>query len=348
MKKVTVSAPGKLLLFGEHAVVYGRPCIVTAVDQRLSVTVELIDKSIFQLNAPDVNIINYQKPIDQLGKGNIPKGAKFVEIAVKNFLLSLRGGSKATDVAIYIKSRFPRSAFGGPRNDGLGVKVTTKSEFSSQFGFGSSSASTVCVIKALSELFGKKLSNKQIFDLSYKTILDVQGKGSGFDVAAATFGGTLYFVTGGKAIKPLNIPSLPLIVGYSGIKADTVTIVNQVLEKAKKYPFIADSTYTAIGYLVIQARKAIIESDLKTSGELMNLNQGYLEVLGVSSNKLSNMIYASRDAGAYGAKLSGAGIGDCMIALAPFSKIKAVKNAITKAGGQVINIKASVEGVKIE
>ncbi|MBI2334680.1 mevalonate kinase [Candidatus Daviesbacteria bacterium] len=318
MKKVTVSAPGKLMLLGEHAVVYGRPCIVTAVGQRIRAMVELTDQPVFELNAPDVAVVHYQKPMSELGKGDLPKGAKFMEVAIKNF---------------------------GVRR---GVKVTTASEFSSQFGFGSSSASTVCVIKALSELTNKKLSDKQIFDLSYKTVLDIQGKGSGFDVAAATFGGTLYFVTGGKVIKPLNIKSLPLIVGYSGIKVDTVTLVNEVLEKAKKYPAVIEHIYDAIGRLVELAKKAILQSDWATLGELMNFNEGYLASLGVEGPKLAGMIYGAREAGAYGAKLSGAGIGDCMLTLTPAKAKKAVEQAIEKAGGQVIDVKANVEGAKVE
>ena len=321
MNKITVSAPGKLMLLGEHAVVYGRPYIVTAVGQRMRAIVELTEKPVFQLNAPDVQVENYQKPMSDLGKDDIPKGAKFVEMAVSQFTSEVGK---------------------------TGIKVTTASEFSSQFGFGSSSASTVCVIKALSELTNKKLSNKQIFDLSYKTVLDIQGKGSGFDVAAAVYGGTLYFVTPGKMIEPLKIASLPLIVGYSGIKADTVTLVNEVLEKAKKYPKVIDDVYTAIGNLVRQAKKAILKSDWLTLGELMNFNEGYLSILGVEGRKLADMIYSAREAGAYGAKLSGAGIGDCMIAVTPAGKSKAVTKAITQAGGQVIDVKANVEGVRIE
>lgn len=312
--KITVSAPGKLMLFGEHAVVYGRPCIVTAVGQRMRAVVELINKPIFILNAPDVGVKNYQKPMTELGIGDIPKGARFIEFAVKNF---------------HIKKG--------------GVKITTKSEFNALFGFGSSSASTVCVIKALSELTGKKLPDRQIFDLAYKTVLDVQGKGSGFDTASAIYGGTLYFVKGGKVIKPLNIKNLPLIVGYSGIKADTVTIVNQVLEKAKKYPEQIDNTYTSIQSIVDLARKAILKSDYKTLGKLMNFNQDYLVFLGVSSQKLDTMINAAKDAGAYGAKLSGAGVGDCMIAIAPQKARKAVEKAI-----KAINIKTNAEGVRVE
>ncbi len=325
MNKITVSAPGKLMLLGEHAVVYGRPCIVTAVGQRMKAIVELLNEPIFQLEAPDVSVENYKKPMNELGQGDIPKGAKFVEVAVSNFTHARRRLTKLR-----------------------GVKVTTSSEFSSQFGFGSSSASTVCVIKALSELTGAKLSDKNIFKLAYKTVLDIQGKGSGFDVAAAVYGGTLYFVTPGKVIEPLNIDSLPLIVGYSGIKADTVTLINQVSGKAKQYPKVITDIYDSIDKLVNQAKKAILSKDWVCLGEIMNFNEGYLSALGVEGKELANMIYAAREAGAYGAKLSGAGIGDCMIALAPKEKVSAVKKGVTIAGGQIIDVKINAEGVRVE
>jgi len=322
MKMITVSAPGKLMLLGEHAVVHNRPCLVTAVDQRIEAKITLLDKQEFQLEAPDVKINGYKKAMSDLGKGDIPKGAKFVEIAVKNFA----------------------QKYGLQK----GVKVTTKSEFSSQFGFGSSSASTVCVVQALSELTGRKLSKKQIFSLAYKTVLDIQGKGSGFDVAAAVYGGTLYFVTQGKTIKQLNLRSLPLIVGYSGIKADTVTLMNQVSEKAKRYPLVIESIYTNIEKVVELARKSFIKCDWQSVGELMDINQGYLESLGVSSKKLAAMNYAARDAGAYGAKLSGAGGGDCMIALAPDAKRKAVEKAMKGVDAEVISVRTNAEGVRVE
>lgn len=319
MKSITVSAPGKLMLLGEHAVVYGRPCIVTAVGQRMKATVELTDEPTFELNAPDVNVLNYLRLMENLGEGEIPKGAKFIEIAVKNFI-----------------QKYPFSG---------GLKVETKSEFSAQFGFGSSSASTVCVIKALSEITGANLDQKSIFDLAYKTVLDIQGKGSGFDVAAAIYGGTLYFKKGGEVIEPLKISSLPLIVGYSGIKADTVTLMNQVLEKDQK---IVDSIYTEVGKLVEQAKEAVLSKDWSTLGKLMDENQKLLKELGVSIEKLDNMISGAKNAGAYGAKLSGAGGGDCIIALAPEDKVKSVKEGITAAGGEIIDVQANVEGVRKE
>jgi len=322
VNKVTVSAPGKLMLFGEHAVVYDHPCLVTAVDQRMRATVEVLETSEFELEAPDVDVSGYKKPLSELGQGDIPKGAKFVEIAVKN---------------IYEK-------FGLDK----GIRVTTSSEFSSKFGFGSSSASTVCVVKALSELFGLKLSNKQIFDLAYKTVLDIQGKGSGFDVAAAVFGGTVYFVTGGKTIEPLTINNLPLIVGYSGIKADTVTLINQVKEKFADNDDRLQEIYAEMETIVEKAKPFVISGDWESVGSLMNENQKLLKELGVSIEKLDNMISGAIEAGAYGAKLSGAGGGDCMIALGPDNKRQNIGKGIEAAGGEIISVKTNAEGVRVE
>ncbi len=322
MKQITVSAPGKLMLLGEHAVVYGHPCIVTAVGQRLTLIATIDPDPNFTFEARDVNVHGHKKPMVDLGKGTVEKKVAFVEHAVKNCI-----------------QKYPQDS---------GVEVQTTSQFSSQLGFGSSSAAAVCTIKAYSELFDLELSNKEIFELAYKTVLDVQGKGSGFDVAAAVFGGTLYFVTGGETIEPLKVASLPLIVGYSGVKADTVTLINQVAELSKKYPKMVTGIYKQIDFLVREAKMKLLDKEWQALGELMNINQGYLEALGVSIGKLSSMIYAAREAGAYGAKLSGAGGGDCMISLSAEDKTQSVKEAITKAGGEVIEIEANVEGVRTE
>ncbi|MBI4089628.1 MAG: mevalonate kinase [Candidatus Levybacteria bacterium] len=328
MNKITVSAPGKLMLLGEHAVVYNHPCLVTAVDQRMRATVETLPRLEFQLEAEDVKVTGYKKPFSELGVGDIPKGAKFVEIAVKNLL------------------ERSRNKFGTTWK--TGIRVITKSEFSSQFGFGSSSASTVCTIKAISELLKLKLSNKEIFDIAFKTVLDIQGKGSGFDVAAAVYGGTLYFVTGGKVIEPLEISTLPLLVGYSGIKADTVTLINKVKEAFKGKEKRLEEIYKQIASLVEKARTALLIKDWKEFGKLMNQNQEYLRELGVSIPKLDDMINISLSKGAYGAKLSGAGGGDCMIVVCPKDKELLVKAGISQVGGQVIGVKTNAEGVKVE
>lgn len=299
---ISVSAPGKLLLLGEHAVVFGGPCIVTAVDQRLTVTAERSDRVL--IVAPQV------------------KETKFVDSAVWAFF------SK------YKKDR--------------GVKFSIASQFSHQVGFGSSSAVTVATLKALSLFFDVPMSDREIFDMAYQVTLNIQGVGSGFDIAAALYGGTIYFKKGGSTIDPLNLSDIPLVVGYTGTKADTPTLVRQVAEKQKRYPEKVNKIFAAIGKLVEEARIKMGEGDWERVGKLMDFNQEYLRDLGVSSEKLEVMISAAKQTGAWGAKLSGAGGGDCMIALTSSDKKEVVEKAIAKAGGEVIAVSPNAEGVRVE
>lgn len=287
--KVKASAPGKLMLFGEHAVVYDYPCIVTAVSSRIYVEVEKTSEQ-FKVDAPQV------------------KDLRFIEETVKLFCEKYGVDNK--------------------------ILIKTYSDFSSKFGLGSSSAVTVALIYALSKLYKIKSSKREIFDLGYKAVLNVQGVGSGFDIAAATYGGTLYFVTGGKIIQPLSTQTMPLVIGYSGTKADTSTIVNKLKPNFK--------IFDEIKKIVEKAKIGLENRDWEKTGELMNQNHKLLQELGVSTEKLDRMCQAAVVAGAYGAKLSGAGGGDCMIALVPQDKIKKVESSIVKVGGEIINVKINV------
>lgn len=322
MKQITVSAPGKLMFMGEHAVVYGRPCLVTAVDQRIKVIAEILDKPQFELEAQDIGMNRYQKSLPDLAKGEVSKEAKFAEKAVYNFLT---------------KNKISK-----------GIKIITKSSFSVNLGFGSSSATVVGIVKALSELFNIKVSQKELFDLAYQTVLDVQRKGSGFDVAAGIYGGTIYFQNAGKIIESLTADGLNLTIGYSGVKADTVAMINSVESKMKNYKSGVEKIFDNIAKLVLEAKRAISEKDWERLGILMDYNQNYLEDLGVSSDKLNHMINAAKKAGAYGAKLSGAGGGDCMIALVSNENKLKVREEIEKVGGQVVDANINAPGVRVE
>jgi len=318
---IKVSAPGKLMLFGDHAVVHGRPCIVTSVNHRMSVSLEKRNDNQVLLSAPDVNFEDYIVSINDLSKPH-PKEVKFVLTAISNFFSKYK-----------IKS---------------GLEIKTKSEFSAKVGLGSSSAVTVSTIKGSAELFEIEMTNKELFDLSYKTVLDIQEVGSGFDVAAAIYGGTLYFVTGGEVIEPLEIGGIPLIVGYTGIKADTSTLVKMVGQKLKEEPEKINEIFDKSGEIVNLAKTEMENSNWKQVGELMNQNQALLRDLDVSSKELENLIKATLDSGAYGAKLSGAGGGDCMIAIVDKKNKSSVEGAIERVGGEIIQVKLQTEGVKIE
>ena len=302
---IKVSAPGKLMLLGEHAVVYGQPCIVTAIDHRLEVMAEEIGNGSITIDAPDV------------------KNTTFVEEATRQFFEKWN-----------IKHN--------------GLRITTRSTFSGVYGFGSSAASTVGILKALTVLFNVNVDSKALFDLAYAVTVKIQGLGSGFDVASSIYGGTIYFLLGGKIIEPMNISTIPMVVAYSGVKTSTVEMVKMVREKRDNYPDKVERIFQAIGTLTTQAKTKIIDGDWERVGKLMDFNQEYLRDLGVSSEKLETLISVAKGAGAWGAKLSGAGGGDCMIAIAPPEKHDAVKNAITSAGGQVIDLHANTQGVRIE
>lgn len=277
------------MLFGEHAVLYGYPCIVTAISERL-----------------------------QVSEGAPSGDTRFLDAAIAAW--------------------------------GHGQKLSAQSSFSGKYGFGSSSAVTVAALKYLRP----EADNKTVFDAAYKIVLDIQGTGSGFDVAAAAFGGTLYYIKNlprrqaGKAVEPMVVKDMPLIIGYTGVKSNTVDIVTMVAKKRNEYPEKVDRIFQGIAKIVEEAKKEMLEGDWERVGRLMDFNQEYLRDLGVSSEKLEALILAAKKAGAWGAKLSGAGGGDCMIAMAPPDKRQAVEDAITTAGGEVIHARPNAPGVRLD
>ncbi len=303
MKTVTASAPGKLLLLGDHAVVYGFPCIVTAVDQRMVVTVSTFDKDGVFFDVGDSD-------------------TKFLEACVT-----------------IVKKHW---------GDISHISVQTKSEFSQTMGLGSSAAVTVAFLFALAKFLDKPLPPMDLFRMAYDAVLLVQGVGSGFDVAIATYGGTIRYIIGGKEIAPIDASALPIVVGYTVVKADTTTIVKEVKKKYEKNKEKMTRIFEAIGGLVDQAVPRFADKDWERVGKFMDFDQEYLRDLGVSSEKLEALIVAAKQAGALGAKLSGAGGGDCMIALVTNDTRKFVESAIEKAGGQVMHIKPNAVGVKVE
>ena len=303
---IKVSVPGKLMLLGEHAVVYGYPCLVTAVDRRLSVTLEETTDGKVMINAPQTN------------------DTRFVAEAIKQ-------GVSTWHIEHH------------------GLRITTQSELGN-YGLGSSAAATVATLKALAVLFQKDVSDREFFELGRRVVVAVQGNGSGFDVAAVVWGGTIYFSDGGKTIEQINIGDLQLIVAYSGVKADTASIVAAVADKKKQYPERVERIFESIGKLVLQAKEALVKQDWERFGKYMDFNQEYLRDLGVSTEKLEALIAAAKGAGALGVKLSGAGGGDCIVALHPDGvqgKLSVVKS-IQQTGGEILDVGLGAEGTRIE
>jgi mevalonate kinase len=322
MTQLTASAPGKLMLSGSYAVVHGYPCLVTAVDQRLSVRVAKNGSNVFHLDAPDVGMMAYSKTIDELGSSELPKAVRFIEVFYKNFL-----------------EKYPQDH---------GIEVTTKSDFSSQFGFGSSSAVTVAFAKALLSLYEVVHTNDDLFDMCYRVVTEVQGVGSGFDIAAAIWGGTIVYTKQDRARTKVSCKNIPIVVGYTGMKADTPTLIRMVDAQLAEKPERISSIFEKTGAIVDRMERLLEKCDWESVGKEMRNHQELMRELGVSSPELDNLIAASQEAGATGATLSGAGGGDCMVAVVDDLHRQQVEAAIVAAGGVVIPVGLQANGVVVE
>lgn len=315
--QVTASAPGKLVLYGDHAVVHGQPGIATALNHRYQVQASRLDRAVLQIRAP--GSVEREISLARLGANPRPATA-FVEAAVGQLLA--------------------RNAPAG------GIRIVSDGPAQS-FGLGSSSAITVATLAATARLLDVRLNRARLYDLARAAVLEVQGAGSGLDVAAAVHGGCVYLERSGARPERLSTPDLPLVIAWSGRKAGTTNLVRQVSDLRARHPDLVGPVLGLAGRICIRARACLEEGRWSDLGELTDIHQGLLDSLGVNTASLSRLIMAARNAGALGAKLSGAGGGDCIFALTEDSVRAKVVAALRAAGGDVLDIESNAPGVCI-
>ena len=313
----TASAPGKIILFGEHAVVSGATALGGAIDLRASVSVQ---------DRPGGVVVSTD------------------DLMLKGFSLDLQSGrlfsSQATHAVRYISAVLRE--FGA--HD---VEVRIDSSLPASAGLGSSAAIVVAAVLAISSHQGSSLSLKEIAALSFRLEREVQeGLASPTDTALATYGGYLKI---SSQISPLDLPPLDLVVGYTGVPHSTRSEVEKVQKLKKKYPELIDGIFQAIGTISDRAQPLMVDQNKAELGELMNINHGLLEAIGVGSRELCELVYASRGAGeAMGAKITGAGGGGCMIAIPGPTGEEPLITAIRQAGGRPFATTMGQEGVRLE
>ncbi len=207
----------------------------------------------------------------------------------------------------------------------------------------------VASIKAYASAFGYHLTNDEVASLAHEVEKTVQGAASPMDSTVSALGGIHIITLQDRSRLSMGGP-LPLVVGYVDRESTTKDLVNNVKELRARYPALIGSIMDAIGgEAVLLARNALESNDLATVAELMNINQGLLESLGVSTGRINSLIYAARRAGALGAKLSGAGGGGIVIALAPPEAVKEVKIAMEIAGGAIHSqLKRMMRGARVD
>jgi len=329
--KVIASAPAKIILFGEHSVVYGKPAIAAAINLRTYVRAEFNERGAIKIEAKDIRVPGLT--------------VSFSEDEI--YFESDYG--KAAEVLSYVREAIELVREEAGKN-GRGVTVSITSQIPVGAGLGSSAAVAVATIGAVSRLFDLELSAEEVAKLGHRVELLVQGASSGIDPTVSAIGGLIYYENG--RMERLSFMNLPIVVGYTGSSGSTKELVDMVRRNYREMPNVMEPIITAMGELVEKAREIMtseLEREIKFArlGRLMNINHGLLDALGVSTKKLSELVYASRVAGALGAKITGAGGGGCMYALAP-ERQSEVATAITIAGGSPMVTEISREGLRIE
>ena len=323
---VVASAPAKVILLGEHFVVHGEPAIVSAIDRRVYAKVEARDDTKLHIHSVNLDLTaSYDQGRLQVEQGNAREAKlKFEPLKlVVDKVLESAGENVGLDVEV--NSTVPVAA-----------------------GLGSSAAVAAATATAVGGFLKMNMSREVIFHLCYEAEKIVHGTPSGVDPAISTFGGTLLFQMD-TGFKPLEVKAdIPLVVGDTGVTRSTRVQIAKVHDIRNRYPQIIEPIMKTAREIVLKAIGVLKEGDLEALGDLMNMNHALLYGLGVSDESLEWLINSARKAGALGAKLTGAGGGGCMIALAKTSNLTQVLEAIQGSGGKAFTAKRTDQGVKIE
>jgi mevalonate kinase len=293
-KSFKYKCPGSLMIMGEHAVLHGKPAIVASINKYLEVTLELLPKdrnhdSRITIKTALEQAISYT---EELSKITIVKPLDYILAVITHFKPEL--------------AKFD-----------FNYQFTVNSQINHKMGLGSSAAITVATIAVILDFLEQDLDKYKILAIGKEILLKVQGSGSGADLAASLFTGVLWYEMQPAKIERL-IDNLPLIVVYSGYKLSTANViarVNQAMAN-NNYNIHYSLLFDLIANLVCLAKHSILKQNWHELGQLFNIHYGLQEALAVSDQNLSNIVYKLRSySNILGAKISGSGLGDCVIGL---------------------------------
>jgi mevalonate kinase len=300
---------GKVILFGEHFVVYGLPSIVSAIDKKTTALVEIGNGPGWSLEDRRPETPGYKKEKLEQQRESIAKILKAAGVdPLKTPIRIILGG-----------------------------------DLVAASGIGASAASCVAIARALSDEFGLGYSDEKINEIAYEGERAYHGTPSGVDNTAATYGGLLWFVRG-KPIERISIKQpVEIVMGNTGIVANTEAAVAGVRARKQKYTEKYDEIFREAERLAYSARKALIDYDLRKVGRLMDENHKLLQEIEVSCRELDFLVELARENGAYGAKMTGGGLGGNMVALTPGEDLQErVAKAIEKEGFEALRTRIGV------
>jgi mevalonate kinase len=303
MPAYSASAPGKVILFGEHAVVYGRPAIAVPVLQvRAKAIVNMDPRSpagLVKIIAPDIRL--------ETSLADLPENHPLAAVILK--------AASAMQL-----NHIPACT----------IKVTSSIPIAG--GMGSGAAVSVAILRAFSASMGHPLTDEQVSEIAFQVEILHHGTPSGIDNTVITYARPVYYVKG-KLIETLQVKQpFTLVIGDTGIKSPTSTAVGAVRQAWERDPQHFEQLFDETGVIAASGRKAIETGKVDALGPLMDENHALLQQMNVSSPELDAMVTTARAAGASGAKLSGAGRGGSMIAIANPATSEGVARALAAVG----------------
>jgi mevalonate kinase len=299
---VKSSAPGKIILFGEHAVVYGRPALAIPVTQvHADVNVSDSVRAGIWIDAPDVDL--------RAELNTLPSDHPIASV-IHNFLFLSRV-SPFPNLEIKISSTIPVAA-----------------------GLGSGAAVTVALTRALAAQLNYSMADEEVNAFTYEIEKLHHGTPSGIDNTVVTYAKPVYFVKGqSMEIFKVGQP-FTIVIADTGIPAPTKESVGDVRRLWMNDKSHLETVFDKIGEISFTARRAIEAGKPEMLGELMNENHALLQKLTVSSPELDQLVGAARNAGALGAKLSGGGRGGNLIALVQPEISESISSSLKEAGAK--------------
>ena len=296
----SASAPGKVILFGEHAVVYGQPAIAVPVTQvKASVTV-----------AP------------------APPGSGLTIVA-SDLGADYRLDAAPPDEPLTAAARLALSHCSAPEPD---ATLTLRSTIPIASGLGSGTAVSTALIRALAEFLGCPMETAGLSALVFEIEKIHHGTPSGIDNTVVAYAQPVYFRRGHPVERLAVGAPFTLLIGDTGIRSSTREAVEQVRESRRRDPARYDALFDQIGDVASEARRAIEAGRVDALGPLMDENHELLIELGVSSPELDELVESARFGGAMGSKLSGAGRGGNMVALVEEDCVEEVAEELREAG----------------
>ncbi|MEM0443080.1 MAG: mevalonate kinase [Candidatus Caldarchaeum sp.] len=319
-QKAAASAPGKVILFGEHFVVSGRPAVVTAINLRAKVEVVLEnDKTIFRSRQSWSSWSRKGEPVHPTP----PKTSSFTPLyMMASKIMEDHGVSSCFRAEIY--SDIPGGA-----------------------GLGSSAAISTALARALSNLFGLNLSTQRLVEYAMVAEKEYHGRPSGIDPHASAYGGTLLYEGPGK-FQPLQLGISPeMLVVFTGLKRKTSDMVDQVVKLASENRREFGELSSLYSEVFVRSVEALKSNNLELLGRLMTINHYLLRALGLSNEVVEKCVEDLLRTGVYGAKLTGAGGGGSVVAVGRTNQEAAVFSLLSSYPKAWV-VKTSCPGVRDE